>query len=429
MRKRYFGVAVLSLVFLIFILQSPISRSTSDSISSFVDALDEIFAVVVFIVGLIVVAKKGLSGFSTKIFVFLMVFSIIGTIGTVAHNLQPSIAVTKDVINCSKFAMTIFGTYVIFKPDMASQVLRGFQKIAYVLVPVFVVLTYISLAFPDTLFELGQERFGLYAVRLFYYHPALFSQVIALIICSLSFDKASNSKYGTICRILCLLLLCMTLRSKAIAFVCVYIFLWLYLVLRDTKASVFLIVPAALALFFVGFGQFDNYYLNESAARSTMVADSLGIANANFPLGLGFGTFGSASAAEYYSPVYQSLDYNLHYGLGYVNTNYATDVFWPTILGQFGWIGLLSFIVFFSILLVQCKRVYAKDLSTGLSVTAVLMFLLVTSIASSAFFNPIAVPFAMLFSLLTRSTEKEEPAYSVSTPLLQAVSSRTRQYQ
>ena len=98
-------------------------------------------------------------------------------------------------------------------------------------------------------------------------------------------------------------------------------------------------------------------YLNDVGSdghvRLAMYLSSFSIALENFPLGSGMGSFGStASIFNYYSPLY--FDYGIDKigsnGPEFINSDQGStilDTFWPHILGEMGFIGLMIFILLF----------------------------------------------------------------------------------
>ncbi|WP_104523561.1 O-antigen ligase family protein [Blastococcus atacamensis] len=91
-------------------------------------------------------------------------------------------------------------------------------------------------------------------------------------------------------------------------------------------------------------------YVDQSegtAARTVMTTDSFYVALDYFPLGAGFGRFGSETASEYYSPIYLERGYQHIWGLSEAAGNdlFLTDTMWPAILGEAGIFGTLAFVL------------------------------------------------------------------------------------
>lgn len=83
---------------------------------------------------------------------------------------------------------------------------------------------------------------------------------------------------------------------------------------------------------------------NTEAARTILYRDSVILAAAAFPFGVGFGRFGSFIASQEYSPEYIALGYPNIYGLAPGERGpYLSDTFWPAIVGEAGVIGLVGF--------------------------------------------------------------------------------------
>jgi hypothetical protein len=83
----------------------------------------------------------------------------------------------------------------------------------------------------------------------------------------------------------------------------------------------------------------------EPEARTVLTLDSIGVAADHFPAGAGFGRFGSAIAAETYSPEYVARGYPDIWGLGRTEEDgrFLTDTEWPAIIGETGFLGTAAF--------------------------------------------------------------------------------------
>lgn len=113
------------------------------------------------------------------------------------------------------------------------------------------------------------------------------------------------------------------------------------------------VLPAALVLLGPGigdavFGDLELYYgAGQLSARSRLTAGGWQIASQYFPLGVGFGRYGSATAADYYSPEYTKLGFENIYGIGSGPEmgKYLNDTQWPALLGETGWLGTIAFAI------------------------------------------------------------------------------------
>lgn len=100
---------------------------------------------------------------------------------------------------------------------------------------------------------------------------------------------------------------------------------------------------------------YQDYVVNAHLSpRIIMYQDSAGIALRDFPLGAGFGRYGSHLAEADYSPEYIERGYPSIWGMGIDNEGgFLTDTFWPAILGETGVLGLLGFVVGISRMVLQ----------------------------------------------------------------------------
>jgi Uncharacterized proteins of the AP superfamily len=87
-----------------------------------------------------------------------------------------------------------------------------------------------------------------------------------------------------------------------------------------------------------------NKYLNPSVSRSALYLGSFEVAKDYFPLGAGFGRYGGYIASCFYSPLYFKYGINKVYGLS-EEGHFLNDTFWPCILGETGYIGLLLYLL------------------------------------------------------------------------------------
>lgn len=147
----------------------------------------------------------------------------------------------------------------------------------------------------------------------------------------------------------------LTFRRKSVASVLI-VAVGTRLALPGLKAKsillLSLVIPIALIVAWEPLTQvvastYDEYFTNiDSTARTTMTIDSVTLAAAAFPLGVGLGRFGSAVAASNYSPLYDELGYTRVYGMGPGERGgFLTDTFWPSILAEAGFLGLVFYLV------------------------------------------------------------------------------------
>jgi hypothetical protein len=134
-------------------------------------------------------------------------------------------------------------------------------------------------------------------------------------------------------------------------------------------------------------------YEDNPQARIALYYGSLDIGRDYFPLGAGLGRYGSWMSRVNYSSLYVEYGLSGIRGLTPTNSKYATDTFWPQILGETGAVGVVGYAIFLgAIALFLWREMGRKDgpflrilrLGTGM----VFVQALVESLASSMYHSP-----------------------------------------
>ena len=146
----------------------------------------------------------------------------------------------------------------------------------------------------------------------------------------------------------------LSIRAKFFAEFVIWLFLVFFLKKRLKFNLSFIIIGCILCyiIFRINYDKIMMYTVNgieEGAARTYMYLTSIKVIEDYFPLGPGFGTFGTDSAAKYYSPLNYQYDLNNIWGLNpdddTAGTSFYSDTFYP-ILAQFGIVGVILFVAF-----------------------------------------------------------------------------------
>ena len=153
----------------------------------------------------------------------------------------------------------------------------------------------------------------------------------------------------------------LTFRRKSVAstaLVAVAGRLWMPGHKARAAVTIAILVPAALIVGWEPLTQvvatsYHEYFDNVGVtARTLMTIDSGKLALASFPLGVGFGRYGSAVAFSVYSPLYVELGYQRIYGMGEgKHGGFLTDTFWPSVLAETGVLGMVCYVTALILLL------------------------------------------------------------------------------
>ena len=159
-------------------------------------------------------------------------------------------------------------------------------------------------------------------------------------------------------------------------------------------------IASAILLFFLGYNKIQYYLLdNSDFARAMLYGTSFVIAREHFPLGSGFGTFGSFISGKIYSPLYYKYGLSNIYGLTENNNSYISDTFWPMILAQFGFLGLILFVAIIGIIFHKIWSIRKLNKYYFLSSMCLMLYLLIASTSESSFVNYYAVYFFIMLGI------------------------------
>lgn len=401
--KKYYGFII---VMYMFTLQFWIMRKYT-----LFQYWDEIYALLA--IPLAIFSSKGKMSikkenkYINRTIAALIIFVVVGLLSNMFFEYQKWLAVMKDVFINLKFFLGIATTYYLFKNFNIKQYKNKVNFHAKVLIVLFFVLVIQNKV--THVFEVADARFGISAEKIFFNHPTELASTTFFLLLILMFTYSSTKKEFLFVMIASFVIL-MTLRFKAIATVMLFIYMYM-IVLSGKKMQMLYLLPLLPAIVVVGGKEFFFYFFGERTmdmARGALTYTSLRVANDTFPLGAGFGTFASWMSGVYYSPLYIMYEINGVWGLGREWPALVSDVFWPMIIAQNGYIGLFvyCFIIYCLFrLIIQCSKYDKKIFLSGMGA---LSYLLISSIAESAFVNPLAVPLSLVIGLCICTYKQKE---------------------
>ena len=343
-------------------------------------------------------------------------FVLCSLLGSLVYKYQPFMSVAlPDMLLCMKFWLCIYTGKELFKKfDLDRFAPKLFLHVKLI-TWLFVLLTAAD-AVVD-IFPGFDVRYGLESNMLFYKHPiSLASGCSILIIISFAIkDRVKNCFFYVG---LLSVIMFSTLRSKAIADVAVFVLLYVLVVVRKRKLSpgtILLFLPLVLL---IGWPQIEYYFfeLGEGSARAQLLVKGFQVAKDHFPLGAGFGTFGSHYSAVEYSPLYYSYGLDAVFGLSEDYGYFICDSFWPMVMAQSGYLGTTFYIGAIVMLAKKIGSLKRRNLYYYASGLAAVLYMIVDSVASTAFVHPLAMPIALWLGVLLadRPARKSEETASVS---------------
>jgi len=255
--------------------------------------------------------------------------------------------------------------------------------------------------------DYGDSRAGIISVKSLFTHPGDFGWFTALLAaCYLAFAMVRRDvrclAVGIIASVFCLL----SMRAKSVGGLAVSTVVAILAHPRIGRAgSIALLVGVGTVFCLLFLPQIeelsaltaDRYLLHPeplTVARSALYLVSIEIARDYFPLGAGFGRYGSWIAREHYSGLYHEYGLSNVYGLqegdGGAESQFACDAQWPMVLGESGVLGFLCYLAMLIVIAVSLLRHFQREgdpsiKAVHLAALMVMTQALVASIAQPVF--------------------------------------------
>ena len=359
---------------------------------------DELYALLFFPLMLIKKTNILRDKIVKKINIALCLLLLVGILSSFIYNYQPLPAVLQDIVLNLKFFLGIGTTCLLFRRINLE---KYKNKLRFHIIFITWLLSFFMIS--DKLlhiFPVYEVRYGFKSEQLFFGHPTGLASVAFLLLIMLTLVYQKKKDLLTLFMLLALEI--MTLRLKAIAVAMLYIYIFFMVMVLNKKIGWKQIIPAIIPIIMIGYSTFSAYFFSSKTmemARGALLYKSFQIAKDFFPIGAGFGTYGSAPSATWYSPLYRMYGLNTVWGLSEGNAFYVSDSFWPMIIGQFGYLGLIVYAIIVFLLFKQIQKLYVVDKKYFLASMGALLYLMVSSIAESAFVNPLSLPLAFVIGI------------------------------
>lgn len=386
-------------LFFVIIIYFLIFQNLLQTIVPIFKYLDELLAMgALFFVPMFIIKRKKIKKNDAYLIIILALLNIVGFISNDKSKLQPFKVILTDCLLINKFflAYLLFGCLNEKNDLIEKDKLKRHVKLIIIILLFLTILNEVFKIFPYTM------RYGLISNQLFYSHPSILAAMmnVLLILYLYLTDLKTNFAKDGIYVIACILVIASTLRAKALAFCVVFLVLMYYIKTKDKKISFSKLGILGIIAFIVGFNQIEFYFVTlKDSARASLLRIAIRISKEFFPIGTGFATFGSYMAAANYSPLYYKYGLNEVYGLE-KGGNFLSDSFWPMILGQFGVLGCILYVLLIVCIFRKIQNAYRKnEKNKYLAKLGILLYLLIASTSESAFVNSYAIPLAVLLGM------------------------------
>lgn len=326
-------------------------------------------------------------------FVLILLFLLCGFAGSVLHQYQPvHVTLMSAVLSVKFFMIVLTAGYLqkYFPIQLEEQencmLILSFLWFGYYVLSYFL---------PDYLcapeaWDICAKSSLLFALLIFCSHQKPWLYRCALILMSV--------------------MLVLSGKEKAYAGVLIFVALYYLVVHKKVRAKIRYILYMAVPIALLAWDKIYYYYIlgNGRFAKSIMTKTSLQIAKDYFPIGTGFGTFGSTYAERYYSPVYYLYGISENAELGVASKKYLTDMFWPILFGETGVFGTICYVGLILLLFLQIQRLYYYSRKKYFLLLYLYVFMLLTTFSEAGFMQPVVMVFAFVMGILMEEYEKKK---------------------
>ena len=285
--------------FYILVFQNPLTEYVSGIFSYMDEATGLLGMVFVIYLGF----SKGKKLFVQKntlgIMIPLLIFVICGITANVIYGYQPAKLVVKDLYVNLKFFLSVITGFYLFRHICPEKKLM--LKHARFCAALLFFLLLFDVVF--NVFPYNGYRYGFKVRNLIYGHVTyLAATCVFLLSVLMAFYEKRNWKYIA----MTLIVLVSTMRGKALAGAAAYMIVLYFILIKQQKMKLWHILLIGALGLYIAWDRIGFYYIQLSgrSARSVLTQTSFQIMKDYFPIGTGFGTYGSDVAGEFYSPVY-----------------------------------------------------------------------------------------------------------------------------
>lgn len=311
--------------------------------------IDETIAVVLFLYYLYrkYIRHSEISKEENRALICIYLFFLLGAISTFVYNYQENIfyGLVSGLFSCKAF-LSFFGARLLFaKCKVNRKHLIGFLHFAECSLIISALFLIVHRIYP--IFPASGLKFNIIVTKFIFNSStelmcfSILMLLLTIYIRSLlGLKKAIFKNY-----IPAIILAINAINYKGLGF---YSLLFLVMIclpfVKKFKLRYLLIfVPFVI---FVTLDQLE-FYSNITSSRGALIFYSFIIAKDHFPLGAGFGTYGTEFSRNVYSPLYSMYGLSNIWGLTMDHPSYITDTMWSGIIGETGYLGLVSILVFF----------------------------------------------------------------------------------
>ncbi len=370
--------------------------------------LDEVIVLIFFFIA-ISHAKILLTKYEKKQIILLMVIVIWGLICNILNKNEIKISsILIDVFSYIKVFLIYFSVINIIYVEEKKYIIRSIVKILKVITAVILVLGIINLIFGIDILTYD-IRYGIKSYKFLYNNPGGLAIMMLVTLIFLLADKEFNNTKGNgIFIIFSLIIIILTLRAISLATFVSFIGLYYIFIIKKKKINMIYMLAGVVVIIVVGFSQIKTYLFNDETPRAQLLKYGIVTANDYFPFGAGFATYGSDVAADEYSYLYEKYGFNNRYGLSQKQRYFLNDNFWPMILGELGYIGLIIYCLMIYDMYKNFKYKSKEKKYISVATYTTLAYILISSVGSKILVHYMGITIFMALGIIltTKGMEK-----------------------
>lgn len=338
-------------------------------------------------------SHKFLAGSKRWEFILLILFLLTGIIGSVIYRFQPAWIVTVSAVLSTKFFLILLTAGYLQKYIPID--LRMQELMVEIISLLWFAYYGMALLFADSL--VIPEAWDICAKS-------------TLLFALLIFCEHKRKWLYRSCLFLMILMLILSGKEKSYGAILIFVILYYLIVHRKVQTKLRYILYMAVPVVLLAWNKIYFYYVEGHGhyAKSIMTSTALRIAKDYFPIGTGFGTFGSTYAAKYYSPVYHIYGIAENPELGEQTRMYLTDVFWPILLGENGILGTILYCGLILTLFIRIQRVFYYEKTKYFLLIYMLVFMMMTTFSEAGFMQPMVMVYAFVMGILLEEYEEKK---------------------
>ena len=328
---------------ILFVLVLFLFQNLLEMYSVYAQYIDETVALFFLIhYSLRVILNKSIS----KKFSRLLLLLLIALISNFLNNVQTDILIISiDLFSIFKFIFIFLGAQSYLNDLTHKEIQRIILRVCFISNIYLSIL--IVLVFLNIFIGLGMQpeyRYGLPTFSFIFGTPGQVINLSIIFLLLYQLNKLYNSKNNLIYLVLIFLLLLSTLKTRAIVLGIVFFYIFFLFEIRNVSSIKKRVFPILGLGAVVGFEQFKYYFLTSDTPRFTLFKYGMVTMKRYFPLGSGFATYGSDTAAKNYSILYYQYGFHSRYGMNPYDIRFLNDNFYPMIFAQFGFLGGILYV-------------------------------------------------------------------------------------